>query len=137
MLSVKLFQCSGGLIMTVFLNVNRWPIYDPFLFFADTNYISLLASGPYGLIFASFVPFFLDIPVTSQFRIFGLSFSNKSFIYLVGLQVSLLPYSIFVIYLFILSDHIVSFSPCSFFYLLGSVPLFLVYLVWLLVLFIV
>jgi hypothetical protein len=108
-----------------------------FLFFADTNYISLLASGPYGLIFASFVPFFLDIPVTSQFRIFGLSFSNKSFIYLVGLQVSLLPYSIFVIYLFILSDHIVSFSPCSFFYLLGSVPLFLVYLVWLLVLFIV
>jgi hypothetical protein len=118
---------SNFLVVLIFL----------FLFFADTNYISLLASGPYGLTFASFVPFFLDIPVTSQFRIFGLSFSNKSFIYLVGLQVSLLPYSIFVIYLFILSDHIVSFSPCSFFYLLGSVPLFLVYLVWLLVLFIV
>ena len=59
-------------------------------FLADTNYISTLASGPYGLIFASFVPFFLDIPITSRFRIFGLNFSDKSFIYLAGLQVSLL-----------------------------------------------
>jgi hypothetical protein len=72
----------------------------PFLSFADTNYITSLASGPYGLIFASFVPFFLDIPVTSRFRIFGLSFSDKSFIYLAGLPVSLLSYSIFVIYFF-------------------------------------
>ncbi|XP_062196175.1 rhomboid-like protein 20 isoform X2 [Phragmites australis] len=55
----------------------------------DTNYISALASGPYGLIFASFVPFFIDIPVTSQFRIFGLNFSDKSFIYLAGLQLFL------------------------------------------------
>ncbi|CAL4964257.1 unnamed protein product [Urochloa decumbens] len=55
----------------------------------DTNYISTLASGPYGLIFASFVPFFLDIPVTSRFRIFGLNFSDKSFIYLAGLQLLL------------------------------------------------
>nr|ACN35457.1 unknown [Zea mays] len=54
----------------------------------DTNYISTLASGPYGLIFASFVPFFLDIPITSRFRIFGLNFSDKSFIYLAGFQVS-------------------------------------------------
>ncbi|GJN06264.1 hypothetical protein PR202_ga23973 [Eleusine coracana subsp. coracana] len=55
----------------------------------DTNYISSLASGPYGLIFASFVPFFLDIPVTSRFRVFGLNFSDKSFIYLAGLQLLL------------------------------------------------
>ncbi|WVZ71657.1 hypothetical protein U9M48_020221 [Paspalum notatum var. saurae] len=55
----------------------------------DTNYISTLASGPYGLIFASFVPFFLDIPVTSRFRVFGLNFSDKSFIYLAGLQLLL------------------------------------------------
>ncbi|CAO2198340.1 unnamed protein product, partial [Urochloa humidicola] len=55
----------------------------------DTNYISTLASGPHGLIFASFVPFFLDIPVTSRFRIFGLNFSDKSFIYLAGLQLLL------------------------------------------------
>lgn len=60
-----------------------------FLFiFADTNYLSTLACGPYGLIFASFIPFFLDIPVTSRFRIFGVNFSDKSFIYLAGLQVS-------------------------------------------------
>ncbi|GJN37916.1 hypothetical protein PR202_gb26916 [Eleusine coracana subsp. coracana] len=55
----------------------------------DTNYISSLASGPYGLIFASFVPFFLDIPVTSRFRVFGLNFSDKSLIYLAGLQLLL------------------------------------------------
>ncbi|XP_039847080.1 rhomboid-like protein 20 [Panicum virgatum] len=55
----------------------------------DTNYISTLASGPYGLIFSSFVPFFLDIPITSRFRIFGLNFSDKSFIYLAGLQLLL------------------------------------------------
>lgn len=52
----------------------------------DTNYITALASGPYGLIFASFIPFFLDIPITSRFRIFGVNFSDKSFIYLAGLQ---------------------------------------------------
>ncbi|XP_062208287.1 rhomboid-like protein 20 [Phragmites australis] len=55
----------------------------------DTSYISALASGPYGLISASFVPFFLDIPVTSRFRIFGINFSDKSFIYLAGLQLLL------------------------------------------------
>jgi hypothetical protein len=61
-----------------------------FLFiFADTNYLSTLACGPYGLIFASFIPFFLDIPVTSRFRIFGVNFSDKSFIYLAGLQLLL------------------------------------------------
>ncbi|KAG8052695.1 hypothetical protein GUJ93_ZPchr0001g32940 [Zizania palustris] len=55
----------------------------------DTNYVSALASGPYGIIFASFIPFFLDIPVTSRFHIFGVNFSDKSFIYLAGLQLLL------------------------------------------------
>ncbi|KAA3454191.1 ubiquitin-associated domain-containing protein 2-like isoform X1 [Gossypium australe] len=50
---------------------------------------NLLTSGPYGLIFASFVPFFFDIPVSTWFRIFGVRFSNKSFIYLAGLQLLL------------------------------------------------
>ncbi|XP_072985549.1 rhomboid-like protein 20 [Typha latifolia] len=54
----------------------------------DLN-LSALASGPYGLIFASFVPFYFDIPVTSRFRILGLNFSNKSFIYVAGLQLLL------------------------------------------------
>lgn len=48
-----------------------------------------LASGPYGLIFSSFVPFFFDIPVSSRFRIFGINFTDKSFIYLAGLQLLL------------------------------------------------
>uniref|UniRef100_A0A0E0HPW2 UBA domain-containing protein n=1 Tax=Oryza nivara TaxID=4536 RepID=A0A0E0HPW2_ORYNI len=45
-----------------------------------------LTSGPYGLIFASYIPFFFDIPITTKFRIFGLRLSDKSFIYLSGLQ---------------------------------------------------
>lgn len=49
--------------------------------------LSVLTSGPYGLIFSSFVPFFFDIPVSTRFRVASLSFSDKSFIYLAGLQV--------------------------------------------------
>ncbi|KAL4203357.1 hypothetical protein AMTRI_Chr01g103570 [Amborella trichopoda] len=48
--------------------------------------VGILAPGPYGLIFASFIPFYFDIPVTTRFRIFGIHFSDKSFIYLAGLQ---------------------------------------------------
>ncbi|TVU00743.1 hypothetical protein EJB05_53826 [Eragrostis curvula] len=48
--------------------------------------LDMLTSGPYGLIFASYVPFFFDIPISMKFRIFGLSVSDKSFVYLAGLQ---------------------------------------------------
>ncbi|KAL6853805.1 hypothetical protein ACP4OV_019834 [Aristida adscensionis] len=48
-----------------------------------------LTSGPYGLIFASYVPFFFDIPISIRFRIFGVSLSDKSFVYLAGLQLLL------------------------------------------------
>lgn len=51
--------------------------------------LNLLASGPYGLIFSSFVPFYFDIPVSTRFRIFGVNFSDKSFVYLAGLQLLL------------------------------------------------
>ncbi|KAG6485105.1 hypothetical protein ZIOFF_053634 [Zingiber officinale] len=56
------------------------------LFLADSQ---VLASGPYGLIFAAFVPFYFDIPVTSRFRMLGLNFSNKSAIYFAGFQLVL------------------------------------------------
>ncbi|KAK6942162.1 Ubiquitin-associated domain [Dillenia turbinata] len=51
----------------------------------DTS-LNPLVSGPYGLIFSSFVPFFFDIPVSTRFSVFGFHFSDKSFIYLAGLQ---------------------------------------------------
>eukprot|EP00850_Spirogloea_muscicola_P003229 SM000013S26398 [mRNA] locus=s13:167482:173942:- [translate_table: standard] len=51
-----------------------------------------IAPGPYGLLFASFVPFFFDIPVSTRFTIFGAQFSDKSFVYLGGLQVLLSSY---------------------------------------------
>ncbi|CAN7103101.1 unnamed protein product [Brassica rapa subsp. narinosa] len=56
--------------------------------FRDTS-ANLLTSGPYALIFASFVPFYLDIPVSKRFNVFGLHFSDKSFIYLAGVQLLL------------------------------------------------
>ncbi|KAI0519923.1 hypothetical protein KFK09_007384 [Dendrobium nobile] len=49
----------------------------------------VLVSGPYSLIFSSFIPFYFDIPVSSRLRIFGISFSDKSFIYMAGLQLLL------------------------------------------------
>ncbi|GMH08117.1 hypothetical protein Nepgr_009957 [Nepenthes gracilis] len=54
----------------------------------DPSFI-LVASGPYGLIFSSFVPFYFDIPVSTRIRVFGFHFSDKSFIYLAGLQLLL------------------------------------------------
>eukprot|EP00246_Nothoceros_aenigmaticus_P009298 TRINITY_DN24713_c0_g1_i1.p1 TRINITY_DN24713_c0_g1~~TRINITY_DN24713_c0_g1_i1.p1 ORF type:complete len:303 (-),score=32.66 TRINITY_DN24713_c0_g1_i1:169-1077(-) len=48
-----------------------------------------LSPGPYGLIFASFVPFSFDIPISTRFRVFGVRFSDKSFIYAAGLQLLL------------------------------------------------
>ncbi|CAL9751878.1 unnamed protein product [Musa acuminata subsp. burmannicoides] len=47
------------------------------------------AAGPYGLIFASFIPFYFDIPVTSRFHMFGMNFSDKSAIYFAGFQLLL------------------------------------------------
>lgn len=54
--------------------------------FLNDPTLSVLTSGPYGLIFSSFVPFYFDIPVSTRFRVSTLSFSDKSFIYLAGLQ---------------------------------------------------
>lgn len=57
--------------------------------FLNDPTLSVLASGPYGLIFSSFVPFYFDIPVSTRFRVSSLTFSDKSFIYLAGLQLLL------------------------------------------------
>ncbi|KAF8398217.1 hypothetical protein HHK36_017143 [Tetracentron sinense] len=51
--------------------------------------LNILASGPYGLIFSSYIPFYFDIPVSNRFSVFGIRFSDKSFIYLAGLQLLL------------------------------------------------
>jgi len=64
--------------------VRIWYIYVQL--FADPT-ANLVTPGPYGLIFASFVPFFFDIPVSTRFRVFSFFFSDKSFIYLAGIQV--------------------------------------------------
>ncbi|EPS66423.1 hypothetical protein M569_08353 [Genlisea aurea] len=51
--------------------------------------MNILTSGPYGLIFSSFVPFYFDIPISTRFRVLSLNLSDKTFIYLAGLQLFL------------------------------------------------
>ncbi|KAL0926237.1 hypothetical protein M5K25_002451 [Dendrobium thyrsiflorum] len=73
-----LFSLSASLLLDVLA-----------LVFLKDRTTKMLASGPYGLIFASFVPFLFDIPISSQIRVFGIPFSDKSFIYMAGLQLFL------------------------------------------------
>lgn len=67
---------------------NFWWIIIIFWTLSTDFGLDILAPGPYGLIFSSFVPFFFDIPVSSRFRVFGINFSDKSLTYLAGLQVN-------------------------------------------------
>ncbi|KAL3637134.1 Rhomboid-like protein 20 [Castilleja foliolosa] len=73
-----LFSVFVSLLLEV---LSQWLLKDPSL--------SILTSGPYGLIFSSFIPFYFDIPVSTRFRVFGLNFSDKTFIYLAGVQLFL------------------------------------------------
>ncbi|KAI3444320.1 hypothetical protein Pfo_000985 [Paulownia fortunei] len=71
-----------SIIVSLLLEVLAlWLLKDPSL--------NILTSGPYGLIFSSFIPFYFDIPVSTRFRVFSLNFSDKTFIYLAGLQLFL------------------------------------------------
>ncbi|KAF9595775.1 hypothetical protein IFM89_004177 [Coptis chinensis] len=63
--------------------IDVWTLFT--LLLQDPS-LNMLASGSYGLIFSSFVPFYFDIPVSTRFHIFGINFSDKSFVYLAGLQ---------------------------------------------------
>jgi membrane associated rhomboid family serine protease len=51
--------------------------------------VNRLTPGPYALIFSSFIQFHFDIPVSTWFRVFRIRFSDKSFIYLAGIQLLL------------------------------------------------
>ncbi|KAL1548760.1 Rhomboid-like protein 20, variant 2 [Salvia divinorum] len=51
--------------------------------------LNILTSGPYSLIFSSFVPFYFDIPISTRFHVLNVNFSDKTFIYLAGLQLFL------------------------------------------------
>jgi len=48
-----------------------------------------ITSGPYGFIFAMFVLYFFDIPVSVRSRVAGFNVTDKSFIYLLGIQLLL------------------------------------------------
>lgn len=45
-----------------------------------------LPAGPYGLIFANFVPFIFDVPPAQRFTLFGLPMTDKAFVYIAGIQ---------------------------------------------------
>ncbi|GMH35446.1 hypothetical protein BSKO_03314 [Bryopsis sp. KO-2023] len=53
------------------------------------NWRRVLPTGPYGLIFACFVPFVFDVPPSTRFSFLGMQLSDKAFVYLAGLQLIL------------------------------------------------
>ncbi|KAK4744728.1 hypothetical protein SAY87_011040 [Trapa incisa] len=54
-----------------------------------TGHSMNLTSGLCGLIFASFIPLYFNIPVSTRFQVFGVRFTGKFFTYLAGLQLLL------------------------------------------------
>ena len=77
------------------------------------KYGPFYCSGPYPLIFAEFVLYYHQVPTLYNFKVLDtFSFSNKSFIYIIGIQLFLMKYpstliisiSSFVIVNFYLSD---------------------------------
>ncbi|ANM62573.1 Ubiquitin-associated (UBA) protein [Arabidopsis thaliana] len=136
-------QLLSGLYLLYFFRVFERQIgsnkYSVFIFFSgfvslilETILLSLtkdptanlLTSGPYALVFASFVPFFLDIPVTKRFGVLGVHFSDKSFIYLAGVQVNntICLFVGLLILLLIFIDNCLGFNICSFYYHHGKGP---------------
>lgn len=47
---------------------------------------TVLPSGPYGWIFANFIPFTLEVPPAQRFTLFGVPMTDKAFVYLAGIQ---------------------------------------------------
>ncbi|XP_074657779.1 ubiquitin-associated domain-containing protein 2-like [Tubulanus polymorphus] len=56
--------------------------------FRDVINIDTLPSGPYGLLFPMFVPFFCDMPRVAMTHIWGIPVTGKSFMYILGLQIT-------------------------------------------------
>ncbi|KAG8367822.1 hypothetical protein BUALT_Bualt16G0112600 [Buddleja alternifolia] len=77
----SIFVLFSFIVSSLLEVVAQWLLKDPSL--------SILTSGPYALIFASFIPFYFDIPVSTRFRVLNLNFSDKTFVYLAGLQLLL------------------------------------------------
>jgi hypothetical protein len=52
---------------------------------------NVIPSGPVGLAFSLLYQFIYIVPATYHFRVFGVAFSNKSFVYALALQVNRPP----------------------------------------------
>ena len=52
---------------------------------------NVIPSGPVGLAFSLVYQYIYIVPATYHFRVFGVAFSNKSFLYALALQVSRPP----------------------------------------------
>jgi hypothetical protein len=48
-----------------------------------------LPSGPYFYIYACFALYYSLVPATTRFRLFGVTLSDKVFVYLLGVQMAL------------------------------------------------
>ena len=49
--------------------------------------LNILPAGPYGVIFAALYQYYTLIPVTYEFKIFGVAFTDKAFMYALAAQV--------------------------------------------------
>ena len=49
---------------------------------------NVIPSGPVGLVFSLLYQYFILVPATYHFRVFGVTLSNKIFFYTLALQVS-------------------------------------------------
>jgi hypothetical protein len=50
--------------------------------------LNVLPAGPYGVIFAALYQFYVVIPTTYEFKVFGIAFTDKFFMYALAAQVS-------------------------------------------------
>ncbi|KAF9579610.1 hypothetical protein BGW38_004064 [Lunasporangiospora selenospora] len=48
--------------------------------------LNVLPAGPYGIIFSALYQFYRLVPMIYEFKVFGVAFSNKVYMYLIGLQ---------------------------------------------------
>jgi hypothetical protein len=63
--------------------------------------ISWIPGGPYGLIFASLVQYFYEIPVSVPMNVMGLTLSDKTISYIMAMQVCLYVYAFFSVYMYV------------------------------------
>ena len=69
-------------------------LFSPYFLFNQSQssvrgaaFLTRIAAGPYGFIFAALYQYYKQIPVTTRIRLLGVGFSDKVFLYILCCQV--------------------------------------------------